>query len=85
MKKMKVNDKEKQALSDAIDKMNEGLDVFIQLYNESEEDKPVIEFDEEVISAIEKAKIAFGEEEITKRINSIIKEVLALLPDKLND
>jgi hypothetical protein len=82
---MKVNDKEKQALSDAIDKMNEGLDVFIQFYNESEEDKPIIEFDEEVISAIEKAKKTFGEEEITKRINSIIKEVLAFLPDKLNE
>lgn len=77
---MKLNETEKKNLSDAIDKLNEGLDVVIQFYNDSEEDRPLIQFDEEVIEAIEKAKEAFGEEEITRRINTIIKEVLAFLP-----
>lgn len=60
-RRMKVNDQEKQALSEAIDKMNEGLDSFIQLYNEAEEDKPFINFNQETISIIEKAKNAYGE------------------------
>ncbi|MFT4413012.1 atypical membrane-integrating protein (Mistic protein) [Fredinandcohnia humi] len=77
---MKVNESEKKSLSDAIDKLNEGLDVVIQLYNDAEKDKPLIEFELEVIEAIEKAKQTFGEEEITKRINTIIKEIFAFLP-----
>ncbi|WP_010676375.1 hypothetical protein [Bacillus timonensis] len=77
---MKLNDNEKKSLSDSIDKLNEGLDVVIQLYNEAEEDKPLIEFDQEVVVAIEKAKETFGEEEITRRINTIIKEIFAFLP-----
>jgi hypothetical protein len=83
---MKVNEIEKKSLSDSIDKLNEGLDVVIGLYNEAEEDKPIIKFDDEVITAIEKAKETYGEEEITRRINTIIKEIFAFLPkdDKEN-
>ncbi|QOR66019.1 atypical membrane-integrating protein (Mistic protein) [Cytobacillus suaedae] len=77
---MKLNEKEKQKLSESIDRMNEALDVFIEYYNESEEDKPLIEFEPEVIEAIEKAKSSYGEEETTKRINTIIKEVLSFIP-----
>ncbi|MEH7383321.1 atypical membrane-integrating protein (Mistic protein) [Bacillus sp. JJ1533] len=77
---MKLNENEKKSLSDSIDKLNEGLDVVIQLYNEAEEDKPLIQFDEDVIQAIEKAKQTFGDEEITRRINTIIKEIFAFLP-----
>ncbi len=77
---MKLNEKEKQKLSESIDRMNEALDVFIEYYNESEEDKPLIEFEPEVIDAIEKAKSTYGEEETTKRINTIIKEVLSFIP-----
>ncbi|WP_453994204.1 atypical membrane-integrating protein (Mistic protein) [Bacillus nitroreducens] len=77
---MKLNENEKKSLSDSIDKLNEGLDVVIGLYNEAEEDKPLIEFEPEVIEAIEKAKEAFGDEEITRRINTIIKEIFAFLP-----
>ena len=82
---MKVNETEKKSFSDAIDKLNEGLDVVIGLYNEAEEDKPIIKFDDEVIIAIEKAKASFGEEEITRRINTIIKEVFAFLPKDKNE
>lgn len=78
---MKVNDKEKQNLSEAIDRMNEGLDAFIQLYNESEADKPLIEFDSDTIELIEKAKAIHGDEKITKRINTIVREIFSLLPE----
>ncbi|MCH1625484.1 atypical membrane-integrating protein (Mistic protein) [Fredinandcohnia quinoae] len=77
---MKLNETDKKTLSDSIDKLNEGLDAVIQLYNDSEVDKPIFEFESEVIEAIEKAKGTFGDEEITRRINTIIKEVLAFLP-----
>ncbi|MCA1032723.1 atypical membrane-integrating protein (Mistic protein) [Bacillus timonensis] len=78
---MKLKDEDKNSFSEAIDKLNEGLDVVIGLYNDAEEDKPLIVFDEEVMVAIEKAKQTIGEEAITKKINTIIKEVLSFLPD----
>jgi hypothetical protein len=77
---MKVNDQEKQSLSDAIDKMNDGLDAFIQLYNDAEVDQPLIEFTDEVIEIIEKAKKIYGEKEIDERINRLVKEILSFLP-----
>lgn len=77
---MKVNDQEKQSLSDSIDKLNEGLDAIIQLYNEAEEDKSLIAFEDDTIEIIEKTKQAYGEKEIDERINKIIKEILSLLP-----
>ncbi|MDQ0857695.1 atypical membrane-integrating protein (Mistic protein) [Bacillus sp. V2I10] len=77
---MKLTEDEKNALSDAIDKMNEGLDIFIQFYNDAEEDKPIIEFNEKTLSAIEKAIGVYGKEAVTEKINSIIREVLSFLP-----
>lgn len=81
---MKVNEREKQILSDAIDKMNEGLDAVIQLYNDAEEDQPFIQFDEDTIQIIEKARNAYGTAEIDERINKIVKEILSLLPLEQN-
>ncbi|MBD8070511.1 atypical membrane-integrating protein (Mistic protein) [Bacillus sp. PS06] len=77
---MKLSAEEKKTLSTSIDKLNEGLDEVIALYNEAEDDRPVIQFDAEVMEAIEQAKETFGEEEITRRINTIIKEVFSFLP-----
>ncbi|MFD1736471.1 hypothetical protein ACFSCX_07825 [Bacillus salitolerans] len=77
---MKVNDQEKQTLSDAIDKMNEGLDAFIQLYNEAEEDRPLIQFSDEVTEIIGRVKNIYGDKEIDDRINKLVKEILSLLP-----
>ncbi|WP_223701538.1 atypical membrane-integrating protein (Mistic protein) [Sutcliffiella deserti] len=77
---MKLKPNEKDALSAAIDQMNESLDQFIEFYNESEEDKAIIEFDDEVIQLILAGKERFGEEALTKKINSLIKEVLSFLP-----
>ncbi|MBM6618737.1 atypical membrane-integrating protein (Mistic protein) [Bacillus suaedaesalsae] len=77
---MKLHTQEKQTLSDAIDKLNEGLDSFIQLYNDAEEDKPLIEFDDEATTIIERAKKIYGNEEIDQRMNKIVKEILSLIP-----
>jgi hypothetical protein len=77
---MKVNEQEKQALSDAIDKLNEGLDAAIQLYNDAEEDKSLIAFDDDTIQIIENAKNAYGNDQIDERINKIVKEILSFLP-----
>ncbi len=77
---MKVNDTEKKTLSVAIDNLNEGIDTFIQLYNEAEDDRPLIVFEEDTIHIIEKAKEAYGTEKIDERINNIIREILSLLP-----
>lgn len=82
---MKLNPDEKQALSDSIDKLNEGLDYVIGLYNDSEEDKPVIDFDQSVLEAIEKAKQLYGAEEVTRKINTIIKEIFEFLPKEVEN
>ncbi|WP_227521433.1 MULTISPECIES: atypical membrane-integrating protein (Mistic protein) [Bacillus] len=79
---MKLNPDEKAKLSQAIDQMNESLDEFIELYNEAEEDKEVIVFDEEVMELVKLGKEAIGEEALTKKINSIIKEVLSFMNTK---
>ena len=79
---LKLRDEEKKALSAAIDRMNEGLDSFIEFYNESEEDKPLIEFADETTAVIEKAIESYGKEEVTAKINTIIREVLSFLPNK---
>lgn len=77
---MKLTVNEKKTFSDTIDKLNEGLDTVIKLYNESEGDKPVIEFDDELIELIQNAKETYGENEITGRINKFLKEVLTFFP-----
>jgi Membrane-integrating protein Mistic len=79
---LKVSEDEKKQLSEAIDKMNEGLDAFIGFYNDSEEEKELIEFSEETIETIQHAIEAYGKEEVTAKINTIIKEVLSFLPNK---
>ncbi len=77
-----MNEEEKKLLSEAIDKMNEGLDTFIGFYNDSEEDKALIEFSDETVETIEKAIEVYGKDEVTSKINTIIKEVLSFLPNK---
>ncbi|MTH55651.1 protein mistic [Bacillus mangrovi] len=74
---MKISGKEKDQLSSAIDEMNEALDVFIQLYNQSEEDKPLITFSKETEAAISRAVELYGEDQVTEKINLLLKEFLS--------
>ena len=80
---MKINHEENEHLSNAIDEVQEGINTIIELYNESEIEQHVIEFENDVIEGIEKAKEAFGEDFVNKKINTFIKEVITFLP--LND
>ncbi len=77
---MKVSKDENKNLSDSIDQMQEALDVFIELYNQSEEDTFYVKLDDEVIELIQKAKNAFGQDMVNQKVNTIIKEVLSFLP-----
>ncbi|MGM7684898.1 atypical membrane-integrating protein (Mistic protein) [Cytobacillus sp. Hm23] len=76
---MKMTNDEKQVLSDTIDGLNEGLDSIIALYNESETDKPIIDFEDDVISAIEQAKEKYGDQNITDHLNNIMREILSMM------
>jgi Membrane-integrating protein Mistic len=75
--KYKKEDREKY--SDAIDRMQEGLDSMIDLYNEAEDDEDLIQYEDEVVSAIKRAKETFGNDFIDQKINTIVKEVLSLM------
>ncbi len=77
---MKLNKKSRKLYSDAIDSMQEGLEAMIDLYNEAEEDIPLINFEKGVQEEIEKAKKKYGSSFIDGKINAIVKEVLSFLP-----
>jgi hypothetical protein len=76
---MRTKKTENETLSKAIDNMQEGLDSVIELYNELEDDKPLISFDKEVLEDLEKAKHIYGEEYVSQKLNTIVKEVLTWL------
>ncbi len=77
--KMKANEKDYQKYSDAIDRIQEGNEAMIELFNELEKDNPVIDLNEEVLKNITRAKEKYGEEVIDQKINSIIAEMLSWL------
>ncbi|MCD7035767.1 protein mistic [Metabacillus sp. GX 13764] len=79
---MKISKDEKEALSTAIDKMNEGLDVFIQFYNEAEEDVPLVDFSDDTAKIIERAADSIGREKVSNKINTIVKEMLSFFDEK---
>jgi ABC-type iron transport system FetAB ATPase subunit len=79
VKPVKASKREHNILSRSIDKASEGLDAIIELYNELEEDRPIIQLDEEVLEALEKAKENYGEDMINEKINALIKEALSWL------
>ncbi|WP_456272016.1 hypothetical protein [Bacillus sp. AK031] len=77
---MKVDDKERNQLSQAIDQLSEGLDTVIELYNESVEDKPLLQLTEENEGLLGKAVIKYGKEEVNGKVNKVIAELLEWLP-----
>ncbi len=69
---MKANDIERK-------RFDEALDVIIDLFNNLENDRPIIQFNDEVLEQIEKAKIKYGEDTVHERINKIVQDMLAWL------
>lgn len=76
---MRAKSDETEKYSDAIDRMQEGLEAMIELYNDMEEDASFIDLEEEVLKDLEKAKQIYGEEYVSKKVNTILKEVLTWL------
>jgi len=76
---MKANEKDYQKYSDAIDQIQEGYDSMVELFNELENDIPIINFDAEIIEKIEIAKEKYGDSTIDEKINSVIGEILSML------
>lgn len=58
--------------------MNEGLDAFIQLYNESEIDEPLIQLDDDTAELMKQARDMYGQEKLNEKLNTIIKQILSI-------
>jgi len=82
---MKANEKDYQKYSDAIDRIQEGYDAMVELFNELENDVPLIHFDSKVLNKIEAAKEKYGDDQIDEKINSVIDEVLSWLELEENE
>ncbi|MDQ0299223.1 voltage-gated potassium channel [Salibacterium salarium] len=80
---MKADKNDFKKYSEAIDKIQEGNESMIELFNELEDDDPLINFGHDVVENIGKAKEKFGDETIDEKINSVVREMLSWL--HLND
>ncbi|MEQ6390006.1 hypothetical protein RZN22_11835 [Bacillaceae bacterium S4-13-58] len=60
-------------------RFDKGLDEFIELFNNMEDDKPIIHFSDEVLGNIERAKKKYGEEMVNEKINTVVHEMLSWL------
>ena len=69
---MKANDFETK-------RFDKALDEILDLFNNLETDEPIIDFNEDVLELIEKAKKKYGIEQVSEKINSVIGEMLSWL------
>ncbi len=82
---MKAIKREYNEFSRSIDKMSEGLDAIIELFNELEEDKPIIRLDDKVLDELEEAKEKYGVDFINRKMNNLIREALSWLSAQENE
>ncbi|MFC7061613.1 hypothetical protein [Halobacillus seohaensis] len=76
---MKANEQDHNKYSAAIDNIQEGNNVMIELFNDLEDEIPLIRFGEDVRENIEKAKIKFGDHVVDGKINTVVSEMLSWL------
>lgn len=69
---MKANDYETK-------RFDKALDEFLDLFNNLENDEPIIDFNDDVLELIEKAKKKYGIEQVSGKINTIVEEMLSWL------
>ena len=69
---MKANDFETK-------RFDKALDEILDLFNNLETDEPIIDFNEDVLELLEKAKKKYGIEQVSEKINSVIGEMLSWL------
>ncbi|WP_010529967.1 hypothetical protein [Lentibacillus jeotgali] len=60
-------------------RFDKALDEILDLFNNLEEDKPVIQFEADVLDKIERAKIKYGSDMVDEKINTIAHEMLSWL------
>ncbi|WP_090233752.1 hypothetical protein [Lentibacillus halodurans] len=60
-------------------RFDKALDEILDLFNNLEEDKPVIQFDADVLENIERAKIKYGSDMVDEKINTVVHEMLSWL------
>lgn len=73
---MKANDTETK-------RFDKALDEILDLFNNLEDDKPVINYSMEVLQNIERAKLKYGSDMVDEKINTVVHEMLSWLD--LND
>ncbi|SHG27771.1 hypothetical protein [Ornithinibacillus halophilus] len=69
---MKANEEEKK-------KFDKALDDILELFNNLEEDEPIIKFTDDVFENIELAKKKYGDETVDEKINTVVREMLSWL------
>ncbi|TFJ92496.1 hypothetical protein [Lentibacillus salicampi] len=60
-------------------RFDKALDEILDLFNNLEEDKPVIQFDTGVLENIERAKRKYGSDIVDEKINTVVHEMLSWL------
>ncbi|MBP1969115.1 voltage-gated potassium channel [Virgibacillus natechei] len=76
---MKANENDYNKYSEAIDRIQEGNETMIELFNELEGDDPMIKFDNGVMETIERAKKKYGDDMVDKKLNNVVREMLSWL------
>ncbi|MRG85776.1 hypothetical protein [Salinibacillus xinjiangensis] len=69
---MKATDMERK-------RFDKALDEIIDLFNNLESDVPIIQYSDEVLENIERAKKKYGEDMMNERINKVVGEMLSWL------
>ncbi|MEN1967824.1 hypothetical protein WMZ97_07040 [Lentibacillus sp. N15] len=60
-------------------RFDKALDEFIELFNNLEQDEPIIHFGEDVVKNIELAKKKYGDDMVDGKINTVVREMLSWL------
>ncbi|GAA0502455.1 hypothetical protein GCM10008986_32550 [Salinibacillus aidingensis] len=60
-------------------RFDKALDEIIDLFNNIENDVPIIQYSDDVVESIEKAKKKYGEDTMNERINNVVGEMLSWL------
>ncbi|KPH72427.1 MULTISPECIES: hypothetical protein [Bacillaceae] len=60
-------------------RFDKALDEILDLFNNLESDEPIIKYNDEVLSFIEKAKKKYGEDIVNEKVNIVVGEMLSWL------
>lgn len=60
-------------------RFDKALDEILDIFNNIEDDEPIINFNDEVLELIEKAKKKYGIEKVSEKINAVVGEMLSWL------